>query len=274
MLNKPLILGSDFKYVIDSLEKTKNSMFVTGRAGTGKSTLLRLFRKATKKKIVVLAPTGIAALNVQGQTIHSFFGFPPKPLAPHEIKKRKNRSLYKRLEVLVIDEISMVRADMLDNIDRFLRINRENPAPFGGVQMVFFGDLFQLPPVIASDVEQMLFQMYYESPYFFSANVMQEAEFEYVELRKIYRQEGRHFLRLLEAVRLNQIDHDDLLDLNERYRPYFKSEDYYITLSARNSTVNRINDREIRNLEERAYIYPATIGGEFKAHLYLSLIHI
>ena len=139
---KPLELSGDFQYVLDQIEKKGKSMFITGRAGTGKSTLLQLFRNTTRKKTVVLAPTGIAALNVQGQTIHSFFGFPPRPLARHEIKKRRNSRLYRSIEVLIIDEISMVRADMLDNIDYFLRLNRGNPLPFGGVQIVFFGDLF------------------------------------------------------------------------------------------------------------------------------------
>ena len=145
----PLELNADFQYILDVLENTKGNLFITGRAGTGKSTLLQLFRNTTRKKTVVLAPTGIAALNVKGQTIHSFFGFPPRPLTRQDIKKRANRRLFQRLEVMVIDEISMVRADLLDSIDYFLRINRENPMPFGGVQVVFFGDLFQLPPVVS-----------------------------------------------------------------------------------------------------------------------------
>ena len=134
-------------------------MFITGRAGTGKSTLLQLFRNTTRKKCVVLAPTGIAALNVRGQTIHSFFGFPPRPLSKRDIKKRRNSKLYKNLEVLIIDEISMVRADMLDNIDYFLRVNRNINMPFGDVQIVFFGDLFQLPPVVSNQVEKYVYNL-------------------------------------------------------------------------------------------------------------------
>ncbi len=149
----PLELNDDFRLALDMMEKQGRSLFITGKAGTGKSTLLQLFRSTTRKKTVVLAPTGVAALNVQGQTIHSFFGFPAKPLDRRDIKKRYNRKLYQNIEVLVIDEISMVRADLLDNIDYFLRVNRENPLPFGGVQVVFFGDLFQLPPVVASETE-------------------------------------------------------------------------------------------------------------------------
>ena len=267
---KPLELSSDFKYALDVIEKQKRHVFITGRAGTGKSTLLQLYRNTTHRKVVVVAPTGIAALNVKGQTIHSFFGFPPRPLATSEIKKRRNRRLYKNIEVLVIDEISMVRADLLDNIDWFLRINRDIPLPFGGVQVVFFGDLFQLPPVVASDVEAMRFQLEYDSPYFFSSRALQETglQLEMIELRKVYRQENRHFLRLLEAVRLNRIDYDDLEDLNSRHLPRFEPEDYYITLSARNARVDAINNKELSQIPLPERTYPATITGDFNPKLY------
>lgn len=267
---EPLELSNDFKYALDAIEKEGKNLFITGRAGTGKSTLLQLFRNTTKKKAVVLAPTGVAALNVKGQTIHSFFGFPPRPLNRKDIKKRRKRNLYQKMEVLVIDEISMVRADMLDNIDYFLRLNRENHLPFGGVQVVFFGDLFQLPPVVASEVEAMLFKLQYDSPYFFSAMVMQEETFEMemLELRKVYRQESRHFLRLLEAIRLNQMDYDDLEDLNERHLPSFHSEDFYITLSARNATVDRINTKELSQIPLPEQVYHASIKGNFKPNLF------
>ena len=266
---KVLELSDDFKYVLDSLEKQKTNLFVTGRAGTGKSTLLQLFRNTTHKKTVVLAPTGIAALNVKGQTIHSFFGFPPKPLDRSEIKKRRDRRLYKKMEVLIIDEISMVRADILDNIDYFLRVNRENPYPFGGVQVVLFGDLFQLPPIVSSEAEKQLFEHYYDSPYFFSAKVFEEDfELDKVELRKVYRQENRYFLRLLDSIRLNQIDYDDLEDLNQRHLPAFEAEDYYITLSARNAKVTSINKKEIDKIPYPAYLYQAAITGAFPLNLF------
>ncbi|HKK77825.1 MAG TPA: PIF1 family ATP-dependent DNA helicase [Saprospiraceae bacterium] len=270
MLDKePLELSADFKTALDLIEKEGLNLFITGRAGTGKSTLLELLRNTSKKKMVVLAPTGIAALNVGGQTIHSFFGFPPKPLQKRDIKKRRNRRLYKKMELLVIDEISMVRADLLDNIDYFLRINRDNPLPFGGVQVVFFGDLFQLPPVVASEVEAMQFQMFYDSPYFFSSNVMEDSfEMQMLELRKVYRQDSRHFLRLLEAVRLNRIDYEDLDELNERYLPSFSSEEFYITLTARNATANRINRKALDALHTEEQTYLATVSGFFKENLY------
>ena len=266
---QPLELNAEFQDILDLLEKTHRPIFITGRAGTGKSTLLQLFRNTTKKKTIVLAPTGIAALNVKGQTIHSFFRFPAKPLSRHEIKALRNRKLYTRMEVLVIDEISMVRADLLDSIDIFLRKNRENPQPFGGVQVVFFGDLFQLPPVVAHEAEEALFNGFYESPYFFSAKVFEEGfEMEMIELRKNYRQESRFFLRLLDAVRLNQIDFDDLEDLNERYQPNFQSEDHYITLSTRNSIVDSINKRELAKLDTEEHTYLASVTGNFHPRLF------
>ncbi|MEL7021529.1 MAG: AAA family ATPase, partial [Bacteroidota bacterium] len=232
--------------------------------------LLRLFRQTCKRKVVVLAPTGIAALNVEGQTIHSFFRFPIKPITRSEIKKMRDRRLYNRMEVLVIDEISMVRADILDNIDAFLQINRDNYEPFGGVQVVFFGDLFQLPPVVSSDAERQLFQSYYDSAYFFSAKVMQRQDFrlEHYELRHVYRQEQRHFIRLLDCVRTNRMDRDDLADLNERYLEGFESEDFYITLSARNATVNRINSKTLEKIPLPALTYTAKVEGAFDERRY------
>ncbi len=271
-MKSPLELNSDFTFALDVLEKTSKNLFITGRAGTGKSTLLHLFRNTTRKKCVVLAPTGVAALNVQGQTIHSFFGFPGKFFGPEDIKKRKDRRLYLKMEVLIIDEISMVRAEMMDHIDRFLRINRENPEPFGGVQVVVFGDLFQLPPVVASPEEQHFFQTYYDSPYFFSAKIFREIdpffgtfELEMMELTKVYRQEARHFIRLLDAVRLGEIDYDDLDDLNVRYVKNFNDKNYFITLSPRNAVVDEINSRELRNLIDAEFSFVAELTGAFDA---------
>lgn len=273
--NTPLQLNDDFRHALDVLEKTDTNLFVTGKAGTGKSTLLQLFRNTTHKKVAVLAPTGVAALNVQGQTIHSFFGFPPRIVTPSEAARKVTRKdllrMYKNLEVLIIDEISMVRADLLDGMDKFLRVNRENFRPFGGVQVVFFGDLFQLPPVVTRDpLEASYFSDYYESPYFFSAKIFQDPDFqlETLELRKVYRQESRLFLRLLEAVRVNSIDHDDLEDLNERHQPTFSETDGYITLCARNATADKINQRELSLLENTEHEFFATVKGQFDPGLY------
>jgi ATP-dependent exoDNAse (exonuclease V) alpha subunit len=179
--------------------------------------------------------------------------------------------MYKNLEVLIVDEISMVRADVLDGMDKFLRVNRENFRPFGGVQVVFFGDLFQLPPVVTKDpVEAAYFQDFYESPYFFSAKIFQEPDFELdtLELRKVYRQESRHFLRLLEAVRINEIDLDDLEDLNERYLPTHSDTEGYITLCARNATADRINQRELSLLNASEFEFTAEVKGQFDPNLY------
>ncbi len=271
----PLQLNDDFRQALDVLEKTDTHLFITGKAGTGKSTLLQLFRNTSHKKVAVLAPTGVAALNVQGQTIHSFFGFPPRIVTPSEAARKVTRKdllrIYKNLEVLVIDEISMVRADLLDGMDKFLRVNRENYRPFGGVQVVFFGDLFQLPPVVTRDpVESAYFSEYYESPYFFSAKILQDDDFqlETLELRKVYRQESRHFLRLLEAVRLNEVDYDDLEDLNERHQPTFAETDGYITLCARNATADKINQRELSLLNTLEHEFVADVKGQFDPGLY------
>lgn len=259
----PLELNADFSYALDAIEKEDKNLFITGRAGTGKSTLLQLFKNTTQKKVVVVAPTGIAALNVGGQTIHSFFKFPAKPLQKKDLKKVRRRKIYQKMEVLVIDEMSMVRADLLDNIDMFLRINRDCAAPFGGVQLVFFGDLFQLPPIVSTDIERKLFSSYYASPYFFSAKVFEDLELEMLELRKVYRQDNKHFLRLLEGIRLNRLDYEDLEDLNDRYLPDFKPEDFYITLSARNATVDAINQKYLDSIPMPAHSYPAAIKGTF-----------
>ena len=275
MLPPPLVLSDDFRHALDTLERSRRSMFITGRAGTGKSTLLQLFRNTTKKKVAVLAPTGVAALNVQGQTIHSFFSFPPRMITASEAARKVTRKdlqrIYKSLEVLIIDEISMVRADMLDGIDKFLRVNREDFRPFGGVQMVLFGDLFQLPPVVTKDpVERAYFEEYFETPYFFSAKIFQEPDFEWdvLELRNVYRQESRHFLRLLEAIRVNNLDYDDLEDLNERYQPSFTATDGYITLCARNATADGINRRELSHLPGQEYEFLADVKGQFDPALY------
>ena len=264
MLDKPPIeLSDDYRYALDLLEKHHTSMFITGKAGTGKSTLLQLFRNTTNKRVVVLAPTGIAALNVQGQTIHSFFGFPPKPITKKDIKPRRYKKLYQRIDTIIIDEISMVRADMMDNIDYFLRINCENPAPFGGKQVIFFGDLFQLPPIVNNE-EQMYFSLQYDSPYFFSAMVFNDFHLEPFELRKVYRQDNLNFIKLLDRVRTNRIDWDDIDTLNERYMPKdFQTDDSYITLSTVNRIVNQINSRKLRELNTLEMTYTGKVEGNF-----------
>ncbi len=268
---KALELNDDFRFALNEIEREGKNYFITGKAGTGKSTFLNLLRNTTRKEMVVLAPTGVAAINVKGQTIHSFFGFAPRLLTLRDIKRvyEKKRRLYTQMEILVIDEISMVRADMLDNIDRMLRVNRDNPLPFGGVQVVLVGDLFQLPPVVASDEEKYFIQSNYETPYFFSAKVFGDGfHLEFIEFSKIYRQENRMFLRLLDAVRSGGVDYDDLEDLNMRYLPKFESEAFYITLSARNATVNKINQSHLDAIQSPVVNYFAKIKGNFQERLF------
>ena len=266
----PLGLSREFMDILDVLEKTDDHYFITGRAGTGKSTLLQLFRKTSRKRIAVLAPTGIAALNVHGQTIHSFFGFPPKMIDKKDIIKVKSFRFYRKIDAIIIDEISMVRADMMDNINIFLQKNRENPAPFGGVQMIFFGDLFQLPPVIASDFEKKYFRHNYESPYFFSSEVIKTSiELVMIELHQVYRQSERRFINLLDNIRQRSFDYDDLEDLNSRFCDIpIDNDEYYITLCSVNSIADRINQEKLKDLEGKEFLFPARISGQFKPSIF------
>lgn len=259
-----LRLDDQFIATLDELESSDDHYFITGRAGTGKSTLLRLWRRSSRKKLVVLAPTGAAALQVGGQTIHSFFSFPPRMLQPGDLKRLRNQKLVKSLDAIIIDEISMVRADMLDNIDAALRLNRGVDLPFGGVQMVFFGDLFQLPPIIANRVERQFLDDNYESPYFFSAHVWnQGATLIGIELTKIYRQEEQHFLRLLEEIRYDNADDTTLATINDRYRPSEELPDHTITICSRRYLADAINLKKLNALPGEAKIFQARITGNF-----------
>jgi ATP-dependent exoDNAse (exonuclease V) alpha subunit len=257
-------LSPDFKATLEEMEKGEDCLFITGKAGTGKSTLLKYFVEHSKLKTVVLAPTGIAALNIGGQTIHSFFGLPPRPVSKQEIKLRNNHKIYKAVDVIIIDEISMVRADMLDTIDFFMRVNgRDKYKAFGGARVIFFGDLFQLPPVVATPEEQYMIQQTYESPYFFSAKVFEDFPITMIELREVYRQADPYFIRLLDAVRTGSMDYDEFMELNERVIPDFPTNsDFYIILSARNATVNEINKNRLTALNVDEYTYLPQITGE------------
>ncbi len=264
----PISLSNEFQDILKHLETTNDSFLITGKAGTGKSTLLSIFRRTSRKRIAVVAPTGIAALNVKGQTIHSFFKLPPRMLMPKDIHKAKNRKIYKNLETLVIDEISMVRADLLDNIDRFLRLNRDNPEPFGGVQLLLFGDMFQLPPVVASAFERHIFQSQYETPYFFSAKVMASYDLPMIELNEVYRQKDRHFVSLLDRVRTNDIDREDIELLNSRVTHSFTEDDIYITLTSINASADAINRSKLAKIDAKSYKYTARIDGKFNPSQY------
>jgi ATP-dependent DNA helicase PIF1 len=260
-------LNEQFRQALHIMEDTRKSVFITGRAGTGKSTLLNHFRQTTEKKVAVLAPTGVAALNVRGQTIHSFFGFKPNitPERVRIVRSGDDRNIYRKLDAIVIDEISMVRADLLDCVDRFLRLNgRRKDRPFGGLQMIFIGDLYQLPPV-ATGAERQIFRSLYESPYFYSAGVFSSLEMEFVELEKIYRQHDDTFIRLLNAIRNNSITEDDLTLLNQRCLPDFEPppDEFYIYLTTTNALAEEVNDRQLTRLNGTLYTFTGRIEGEF-----------
>lgn len=262
-------INERFRQALDLMDGSEKNVFITGRAGTGKSTLLSLFRQTTKKKLVVLAPTGVAALNVSGQTIHSFFNF-RTDVTLQKVRKLPPSSnkiqLFKHLEMIIIDEVSMVRADLFDCIDKFMRLNgRDRDLPFGGVQMIFFGDLYQLPPVVTSD-ERLIFKEHYASPYFFSAHVMQDFHFEYVELEKIYRQSNLDFIAVLNAIRNNTATVDDLRLINTRVNQAFesKTDQFFITLTATNALAQKINEARLRVLNGKIFRNTATISGDFE----------
>lgn len=267
----PMELSGEVKYALDTLEHSHKSVFISGRAGTGKSTLLQLFRSTSRKRIAVVAPTGVAALNVSGQTIHSFFRFPPRLLDINDIVKVKNRRLYKNLEILIVDEISMVRADMFDNMDTFLKVNRGSQEPFGGVRVIVFGDLFQLPPVVANEFEKKYLHERYKTPYFFSSRAYKSImhEMETIELNTVYRQSERHFINILDQIRSKQIDWDDLEDLNNRVLG--KDEEVQhgsITLTTRNDTAQQINKDKLKELEEEGVPFHAIVRGRFDPKIY------
>ena len=260
-------INKEFRKALDLLENTSQNVFITGRAGTGKSTLLDYFRSITKKDIVVLAPTGVSAVNVKGETIHSFFHFKPN-ITLDKVKKIRNSKVYKKIDMIIIDEISMVRADLLDCVDKFLRLNGKNPKkPFGGIQMVFIGDLYQLPPVVTG-MEKKIFTSFYKSSYFFGSNVFSRENFsmEFIELEKIYRQKDQKFINLLNAIRNNTITEEDLKILNRRIKPDLKIEDleYYIYLTPTNRIAQRINQAQLNRIQKDLYVYKGTIKGEFQ----------
>lgn len=251
---------------------TDTHIFLTGKAGTGKTTFLRELRKILPKRMVVVAPTGIAAINAQGTTIHSFFQLSFGPHIPGTQRKKDKRyhfrkqkiRLLRSIDLVVIDEISMVRADVLDAIDEVLRQYRDYSKPFGGVQMLMIGDMQQLPPV-AKDEEWRLLSPYYQTPYFFSSRVLQQTEFVTVELTHVYRQSDPLFLDLLNKVRTNTADERTLKLLNKRYIPGFRppKEDGYIRLTTHNYQADNINKSELEALPSAVKTFKARVKGDF-----------
>jgi ATP-dependent DNA helicase PIF1 len=272
-----LEINPEFGRALELLENTNRPVFITGRAGTGKSTLLDHFRSTTRKRVAVLAPTGVAALNVRGQTIHSFCRFKPDvtlasvKALPKSKAEGPEGALYRNLDTVIIDEVSMVRADLLDCVEKFLRLNGPlGKRRFGGLQMVFIGDLYQLPPVVTNQ-ERALFDPAsgspYDSPFFFSARVLADGGYplEFIELEKIYRQSEAGFIALLNAIRNRSVSEADLKLLNARLDPEFAPEEsgLYITLTSTNEQALRRNREKLETLGGETFGYDAVVDGEF-----------
>lgn len=265
-----LDINDEFKSAFDLMENTSECLFITGKAGTGKSTLLKYFKANTGKKIIVLAPTGVAAINIGGQTIHSFFRLPPKIIQKDTIKRLRDKNLVENLDMVIIDEVSMVRADLMDGIDYALRLNRgKMKMPFGGAQMVFFGDLFQLSPVVENEVKELLEERY-SSPYFFSAKVFNDCDIMPIELSTIYRQKDSSFMELLNRVRNKEYTKEDLDTLNKRVQKdtAASKKDATVILTTTNSLANTINQDRLSMLPGKSITYEAAASGKFEKSAY------
>ncbi|MBK8845622.1 MAG: AAA family ATPase [Bacteroidetes bacterium] len=259
----------------DFVTNTNKSVFLTGRAGTGKTTFLHKLKKECSKRMAVVAPTGVAAINAGGVTIHSFFQLPFGAFTPgsHNFLSFKisgtKRKLIRALDLLVIDEISMCRADLLDAIDQVLRQVRQTNMPFGGLQMLMIGDLNQLSPIV-KDNEWIMLQTLYASPYFYESHALQKMPPVKIELQKVFRQSDEHFINLLNRVRDNELDEYTLEQLNKRYLPGVlpPDEDRYITLTTHNNTANRINQEKLDGINSTVYSFDASIYGDFPENMY------
>lgn len=268
------------KQLFDKLETTNESFYITGKAGTGKSTFIQYFAKKTRKKILMCAFTGIAAINVGGQTIHSFFRLKPQPLLPEdeEITKFEKYSqkykLIQEINTIIIDEVSMLRADIVEAIDYSLRINGGDPYKvFGGKQIIFVGDIFQLPPVANSNdaIENILFTEHYKSKYFFDSHAYKKLNPTYFEFKISYRQgTDLEFVKLLDKVRTCDIDDDLLRNLNIRVNPSYipQNDEFVITLTSNNSIASSENARRLSELSQTTFTFEATVEGEFKERDY------
>ena len=273
------IHNREFQDTLKLVQYTHNSIFLTGKAGTGKSTLLRYICEHTKKKHVVLAPTGIAAINIGGSTLHSFFKIPFHPILPDDpqfsYRKLKeylkysasHRKLLKEVELIIIDEISMVRADIIDFIDKILRLYSQNMRePFGGKQLLFVGDIFQLEPVVKGDEREIL-NRFYQNPYFFTARVFTEMKMVCIELKKVYRQKDKAFIAVLDHIRQNTVSQADLQLLNTRLAPSTispkKNHDFNITLATKRENVDFINQKRLEEIEGEPSVFVGEIKGDF-----------
>ncbi len=269
LLPDDFVLSEEFESIVEQLENTKDHFYITGKAGSGKSTLLAYFRSVTQKNTAVLAPTGVAAIRVKGQTIHSFFGFPPKVIQTRHIKKVRQIELLQNLETLIIDEISMVRVDVFDAIDYSLRVHRKKlTQPFGGVQVIVFGDLFQLPPVVNMDESSLLERIYPNGQFFFHSNIFQDAQFKTLELQSIYRQTDDHFIYLLNAVRDGSITNSQIDNLNDSLVDSFEMDEGKIILTTTNARASGINQNYLKQLSSEEFSYRAQATGQFYKELF------
>ena len=267
----------ELQQALQIIRFTRRSLFLTGKAGTGKSTFLRYIANNTKKKNIILAPTGIAAINAGGSTLHSFFKLPFHPLLPNDVRytarnmrdtmkyNREKVKLIQEVELIIIDEISMVRADIIDFIDKVLRIYCRNMRePFGGKQMLFVGDIYQLEPVLKEEDRQLL-HPFYKSGYFFDANVFRQIQPICIELQKVYRQSDAEFISILDNIRISQVTERQLSKLNSRVGAYIFTDDNQlsITLSTLRDTVDHINQSRLDQLEGSPVMFRGNVEGEF-----------
>lgn len=253
----------EYKEIVQWIESNAPVIFVTGKAGTGKTTFVHYLRQNIKKNSVVVAPTGVAALNVSGVTVHSFFRLPSRVVTPEDIKEVRDRKLYRKMDLLIIDEVSMVRADVLDGIDLFLKMNRESNAPFGGVQVLMVGDLFQLPPVVPRPEREVLAQMGYSTPYFFGAKALSGCELISKELTKIYRQRDVEFISLLNQVRLAEGVDEILPVINQQCKSDRIERNVVITLTCTNGLADDINTRQLAVINKPMRTYVGGTSGRF-----------
>ena len=267
--------NTELKHAWEFVEHTEQSIFLTGKAGTGKTTFLKMVKKHSGKRLIVVAPTGVASINAGGVTIHSFFQLPLSPFVPNAtVRERYNfgkekRKIIRTLDMLIIDEISMVRSDLLDAIDAVLRRYRQHDRPFGGVQLLMIGDLQQLTPVV-TPADEALLRPYYDTPYFFGSHALQQTPYVTIQLQKVYRQQDETFLNILNHLRENTLSSTDLQILNERYQPHFqpRQEEGYIRLTTHNNKADSYNDMQLEQLTAKAYHYMASIKGTFPEYSY------
>ncbi|MGB2762135.1 MAG: AAA family ATPase [Minisyncoccales bacterium] len=261
-----IVLTEEFRSVLSLFENSNNNLFLTGNAGTGKTTLLKQFREQTNKKVVLLAPTGIAALNVGGKTIHSFFHFPPRIITSQVINELcSNNRIYKIVDTIIIDEVSMVRADVFEGIDIFMRRHgRDSNRPFGGAQIILVGDPYQLPPVVTSAEEPVISKIY-KTPYFFSAKAYNGGKFRLLELTEIHRQHDAKFIEFLNLIRHGNVNMRTLQPINNRITKdfYSDSKNQGVTLTTTNRVADTINQTELSKLSGPEYEFEANIEGEF-----------